>query len=49
LAGRSRGGEIEVFALVDARYTLLARFDCTARLRTLSFPELDVELARVFR
>ncbi len=42
-------GTIELYRLGAEKYTLEMRYDRASRLTTPSFPEVDVELARVFR
>lgn len=43
------GGHIELYRLGSADYTLEQRFDRAATLETPSFPEVHIDLARVFR
>ncbi len=43
------GGHIELHRLGKAEYTLEQRFDRASTLETPSFPEVRVDLARVFR
>ncbi|MDX2052353.1 MAG: Uma2 family endonuclease [Polyangiaceae bacterium] len=43
------GGHIELYRLENADYALEQRFDRGSTLETPSFPEVQVDLARVFR
>ena len=42
-------GHIELFRLVEGAYVIERRFDRASRLTTPSFPQVDINLARVFR
>lgn len=43
------GGHIELYRLGEADYTLEQRFDRASTLETPSFPEVHIDLVRVFR